>query len=169
MSTLPWYSQFAPAVAANRSPDWALMQRFEVPDYDTDGIYLTRWRIVQTPWFGVYLHRFDGPDSRPTLHDHPWNFRSIVLRGGYTEFVPGVDGIYARTRLVRRFNHKRAEDLHWIAQLHRKPTWTLMLVGRRRRVWGYKDRDGSWTRFDEHPYNDLFVAALARRAEAGRV
>src|SRR3954449_5709224 len=75
----------APKLASGRSPKWAFMERFEVPDYDGDGNYLTRLRIVQTPWFGVYLHRFDGPDPRPTLHDHPWPFLSFVLRGGYTE------------------------------------------------------------------------------------
>lgn len=155
-------------LAANRSSDWAFMQRFDVPDYDTDGNYLTRWRIVQTPLFGVYLHRFEGPDPRPTLHDHPWNFISFVLRGGYTEFTPptGYERGYAYPRRVRRVNRKRATDLHWITTLDRVPTWTLMLVGRRKRVWGYKEPDGTWTRFDEHPYNDLFLAALARRKSA---
>lgn len=76
----------APAkLASNRSPNWAFMQRFEIPNYDSEGNYLTRWRVVQTPWFGIYVHRFDGPDPRPTLHDHPWNFQSLVLVGGYVE------------------------------------------------------------------------------------
>lgn len=154
-------------LASNRSPNWAFMQRFEVPNYDSDGNYLVRWRLVQTPWFGIYLHRFEGPDPRPTLHDHPWNFRSLVLRGGYTEYTAGVrDGIYAEPRRVRRFNRKRAVDLHWISELTRVPTWTLMFVGRRKRVWGYLDRDGTWTAFDEHPYNEQFLAALARRESA---
>lgn len=159
----------APKLASNRSPNWAFMQRFEVPDYDTDGIYLTRWRVIQTPLFGVYVHRFYGPDPRPTLHDHPWNFLSLVLRGGYTEFTPDpADSyVYAFPRQVRRWNRKRATDLHWISELGRVPTWTLMLVGRRKRVWGYVEPDGTWTRFDEHPYNEQFQNALARRAGVG--
>lgn len=154
-------------LAANRSPLWAFMQRFDVPNYDTDGNYLTRWRLIQTPWFGIYLHRFEGPDPRPTLHDHPWNFASFVLRGGYTEFIEGDrEGIYAEPRRVRRFNHKHATDFHWISELTRVPTWTLMLVGRRQRAWGYLDRDETWTVFDEHPYNEQFLAALERRVGA---
>lgn len=154
----------APKLASNRSPNWAFMQRFEVPNYDTDGNYLTRWRVIQTPLFGVYLHRFEGPDPRPTLHDHPWNFLSLVLRGGYTEFTPGDrEGIYAEPRRVRRFNRKRATDLHWISELTRVPTWTLMFVGRRKRVWGYVEPDGTWTQFDLHPYNAQFMASLERR------
>lgn len=146
-----------PRLASNRSPNWAFVEKFEVPSYDDPTRnYLTRWRIVQTPWFGVYLHRFDGPDPRPTLHDHPWAFVSLVLRGGYDEVTP------ERRRSVTRVNAKAATDLHYIARLRRVPTWTLMLVGRRKRVWGYRDGNG-WTRFDEHPHNDEFAAAMRTR------
>jgi len=144
-----------------RSPRWGFMERFELPDYDDPTRnYLTRLRVVQTPWFGVYLHRMDGPDPRPTLHDHPWPFVSFVLRGGYTERIAygETDGV-----AVTRVNVKRAQDVHSITRLHRTPTWTLMLVGRRRRVWGYLDQDGTWTRFDRHPHADEFAAALATR------
>jgi hypothetical protein len=152
-----------PALASNRSPQWAFMERFEVPDYDRpESSYLTRWRIVQTPWFGVYLHRFDGPDPRPTLHDHPWPFASLVLRGGYDERrTYRIDS--GATTSVRWLNIKKATDLHWISRLHRTPTWTLMLVGRRRRVWGYLDPDHTWTQFDEHFHNDEFLRAMAAR------
>lgn len=146
---------------------WAFMETFVVPDYDSDLDYLRRLRIVQTPWFGIYLHRLGTPDSRPTLHDHPWNFVSIVLRGGYTEMVPSATthaSRYHDAHHVRRLNRKRAEDFHYIRSLDRTPTWTLVLVGRRRRVWGYLDRDGTWTQFDQHPHAAEFDAAMARRA-----
>jgi hypothetical protein len=172
-----------PKLASNRSPSWAFMQKFEVPDYDRpERNYLTRWRLVQTPWFGIYLHRFDGPDPRSTLHDHPWSFTSLVLRGGYIEAdcysgsrtkpvgddwgLPEeslvVHGGWTRLE-ARAVNRKRAGDCHTIVKLLRIPTWTLMLVGRRTREWGYVDPDGTWTRFDLHRHNDEFVAALATR------
>ena len=152
-------------LAGQRSPRWAFMETFRVPHFDLDEDSLVRLRVIQTPWFGIYVHRIGTPDSRPTLHDHPWNFVSIVLRGGYDEAVPPVSGgdFYAVTRHVRRVNRKRAEDFHWIDRLDRTPTWTLMLVGRRRRTWGYLDRDGTWTAFNEHPHDARFQAALARR------
>jgi hypothetical protein len=153
------------------------MERFEVPDYDDpDRNYLTRWRIVQTPWFGVYLHRMDGPDPRPTLHDHPWNFTSIILRGGYTEATsyrpfdvlvgPAWGHVHGSWETHRRgrLNRKAATDAHTITCLVRIPTWTLVFVGRRRRVWGYIDPDGTWTAFDEHRHAAEFETALAVRA-----
>src|SRR3954452_12681330 len=118
-----------PRLASNRSPRWAFMERFEVPNYDSDGNYLTRWRIVQTPWFGVFLHRFDGPDPRPTLHDHPWNFVSFVVRGGYTERrLDPADMTVNEHHRVGRVNVMRTHDAHAIVRLWRVPTWTLMLV-----------------------------------------
>lgn len=143
-----------------RSPNWAFMDRFDAPGYDDPAkTYLTRWRVVQTPIGGIYLHRFGAPDPRSTWHDHPWNFVSVLLRGGYHETTP--EGF----RHVTRWNHKRAEDLHAIVSLDRVPAWTLMFVGRRRRVWGYQDENG-WTRFDEHAHNAEFLAAMAARKAA---
>lgn len=142
---------------------WAFMERFEVPDLDEpDRLYLSRLRIIQTPWFGVYLHRFDGPDSRDTLHDHPWPFVSVILRGGYVEYrlYPEHGGL---PHHVRRLNVKRASDTHYIERLDRTPSYSLMLVGRRQREWGYVDRDGTWTKYDEHLHGREFRAAMAAR------
>lgn len=145
------------------------MDRFEVPQYDGDGNYLTRWRIVQTPWFGILLHRFDGPDPRLTLHDHPWPFLSFVLRGGYVE--RRLDPMTMRVdeqRVVRSVNRMRLIDAHAIRRLLRQPTWTLMFVGRRVRTWGYLEPSAygkwSWTEFDKHIHAREFDAALERRA-----
>lgn len=46
--------------------------------------YLTRWGF-RSKWFSVYLHKLDAPDPGTDLHDHPWPFVSIILRGGYVE------------------------------------------------------------------------------------
>jgi len=150
------------------SPKWAFMELFKVPHYDRPGEdYLWRLRVIQTPLFGVYLHKLCTPDPRDTLHDHPWSFFSVVLKGGYLEFVPGP--FYATSRYVKRFNWKplrKTKDgiqwssLHWIAQLDRTPTWTLVFVGRRKRTWGYLDRDGSWTAYNESSFNDQYQHAL---------
>lgn len=149
-------------LANQRSTRWAFMEKFEIPNLDNpDETYLTRWRIVQTPWAAIYLHRMDGPDSRATLHDHPWPFISFVLRGGYWERREyGQLGV-----CIDRVNAKRSTDFHYIYQLHRKPTWTLMLVGPRVRTWGYRDRDGTWTAFDKHEHSREFDAAMAARQD----
>jgi hypothetical protein len=158
---------------------WAVMERVDAPDYDEpDENYMTRWRVVSVPWFGLYVHRLNKPDPRPTLHDHPWPFLSLVLRGGYTEDVgirpPGCDDCPVSGRRARSWrrgsiHRMRRTDAHAITELRRSPTWTLLLVGRRHRhepSWGYWDEDG-WTPFDEHPHAADFAAAEeARRRTA---
>lgn len=139
------------------------MELFKVPDYDNPSMdYLWRLRIVQTPLCGVYLHKLCTPDPRDTLHNHPWSFLAIVLKGGYVEFVPGDS--YATSRHIKHVNWKPLKkSYHWIAELDSSPTWTLVFVGRRKRVWGYLDRDGTWTAFNEHPFNDQYLTALKAR------
>jgi len=166
-----------PTAASGKHAEWAFMKRFEVPSFDEPDVnYMTRLRVIQTPWFGIYLHRFDRPDSRPTLHDHPWPFASFVIGGaGYVERV----GLNKTRRRVRWANFKRATDLHYIEELLSPVVWTLVVVGRRRRAWGYADGlergtgvDYSqvvsycWTRFDEHDHAHEFDAAMAARKAA---
>lgn len=167
-------------LAGQRSPRWAFMERFEVPNLDDPAeTYLTRWRLIQTPWFAIYLHRMNGPDSRPTLHDHPWPFLSLILRGGYEETyveqpwraddVSEPDILLAnmtdlRAWRVGTIHRMRARSAHYIYRLLRYPTWTLLLVGPRVRTWGYWDAAG-WTPYDQHPHAAEFDRAMASRAK----
>jgi hypothetical protein len=152
---------------------WAFMERTDAPDYDhPERNYLTRWRIVQTPWFGLYVHRIDGPDPRSTLHDHPWPFVTLVLKGGYAEDL-GVRATRGgpitrrRPRAWRRgsIHRMRKTDAHTITSV---TTWTLVLTGRRRPepAWGYWDNAG-FTLWGQHPHAAEFAEALKRREQAG--
>ena len=125
-------------LAEGRSSRWAFMDKFQVPEYDGPGFYLTRYRLIRTPWFGIYLHRFDGPDPRATLHDHPWTFRAFVLRGGYIERrLDPVNLTVDENHVIKWYNKIRASDAHSIRKLLRVPTWTLMVTGKDVRQWGY--------------------------------
>lgn len=110
-----------------------------------DGVaYLTRYTLLWTPWFRLYLHHIQRSDADRALHDHPWWFASLILRGGYMEFLP-------RGYKVRRPGSvifHRAEDAHRI-QLHLNtpdlneiPAWTLVLCGRKARAWGFVTEQG---------------------------
>lgn len=124
---------------------WALMSSFDIPCRLPDGteqLYLRRLRIIQTPWFGVYLHEMHAPDADRDLHDHPYNFYSIILKGGYTEqwrkrgnmaqfenyslFWPRWSG-----HVMNKLN------AHRITHLLKVPTYTLVFVGKRTREWGF--------------------------------
>jgi hypothetical protein len=44
---------------------------------DQKSAYLTRWELLSSDFFAIYLHRFERSDDRSSLHDHPWNFITI--------------------------------------------------------------------------------------------
>lgn len=141
-----------------RSPEWAFMRRLTIRKPDV-GLYLDRWRLIATPWFGIYLHHIAAPDNDAGPHDHPWNFRTLVLRGGYQEnfyptphvFPPGATQTdFGREQVWRRWSwHGMTTDqAHRITHLF-GDTWTLVFVGRRRKTWGFFV-DGAWLSWDEY-------------------
>lgn len=137
------------------SPRWAVMKPFDVYAKDGSGdVYLHRLRIVQTPWFAVYLHDLNLPDSDRDPHDHPWTFWSIVLRGGYTERLfpyPHVLGTAAaRKQTWGRWSLHRmpTDQAHMIDRVLPR-TKTLVITGRRRRSWGFWTDDG-WIPWQEY-------------------
>jgi hypothetical protein len=107
----------------------------------TAGVYLTRWRLVDSHVIGIYLHRISRPDSDRPAHSHPWNFVTIVLRGGYTEARFRGDCL----QLVehRLLSPKRVLSspghFHRIISLRSVPTWTIIVRGRRRHQWGFAE------------------------------
>jgi hypothetical protein len=48
----------------------------------------TRFMVVKTPWFRVFIHRLNAPKWHPQAHDHPWSFLSVILSTGYWERSP---------------------------------------------------------------------------------
>lgn len=104
----------------------------------------------------VLLHRFYAPDDDNALHDHPWDFSTRVLRGGYREFYTTwgrlqphergpIYGACERTLAAGQGFDHCAEDLHAVgALLSSGPTWTLVTTGQRRREWGFHPTGEAW-------------------------
>src|SRR5260370_40658584 len=51
------------------------------------GEKFTRYTLLKTPWFNVYLHQLSAPKWHSDCHDHPWSFVAILLWRGYLEMV----------------------------------------------------------------------------------
>jgi hypothetical protein len=124
--------------------NWALCQPHQVRRADGNP-FLDRLKVVQTPWFGIYVHLIDGPDPDPDPHDHPWPFLSVVLSGMYVEMLwPDSRQLrYCRERLHRRFRPRvmRRRGAHRILSTHGL-VWTLCVVGRNHGEWGFWTSDG---------------------------
>jgi hypothetical protein len=100
-------------------------------------LYLRRFHILKSPDRGIKLHRIILSDLDRDMHDHPWNFVSIMLHGSYVEHTPQGSRRYIAPTVIR---HK-AEDLHKLT-LDCGEVWTLVFTGRKRRTWGFQTPDG---------------------------
>lgn len=72
-----------------------------------------RWRLLQTPWFGIYVHLIYREDLDPVPHDHPWAFWSLILRGSYVEELHDRPGNAKSRMVVRRRGRAHRFPLHW--------------------------------------------------------
>jgi hypothetical protein len=95
--------------------------------------FFLRYHVFKCRWFSIFLHEFMRSDSDRCLHDHPWPFISIVLRGGYTEQMP--DGMHRRRPGSILF--RRANAAHRIEIDPDTRPWSLVIVGRKSRDWGF--------------------------------
>lgn len=116
---------------------WGVLQTFLIGNQANP--MMKRLRLIQTPWFGLYLHFIYREDMDPVPHDHPWTFWRLVLRGGYIEHY--FDNP-ARGKYILRVQRRGVLGRFPVEHAHRivlvKPgTVSLVLVGRKSRVWGF--------------------------------
>jgi hypothetical protein len=119
---------------------------FDIRGVD-DELYMGRWWLLRgrpahdfCPWWlrwlpkAARIHHIAREDLDRDLHDHPFDFRSIVLRGWYVE-----QDIYGVKRLVNAGDTyvSRAERFHRIDSVSPGGVWTLFILGTRRNGWGF--------------------------------
>lgn len=139
-----------------------------------DNPYLLRWFVIpRNSVFNIYLHKFLRSDDDRALHDHPWWFASLILKGGYYEHRQGG----------RRYRHagsvalRRPETLHRVELVRHKSAtipmygskpwvicsekrcWTLVFTGPKIRNWGFACPKGwiPWQKFTEGSANGAEV------------
>jgi hypothetical protein len=95
------------------------------------GEAFTRFTILKTRWFAVYLHKLNAPVWHQKCHDHPWHFWTLILIGGYWE--SSREGLKWRgpcTILYRtaKFSHN---------VVTRGTGWSIILTSHKKRDWGF--------------------------------
>lgn len=92
--------------------------------------------------FNVFLHKFlkGDPDD---VHDHPWPYATLILKGGYYEWIPQFDldgnqsGEIRKWRGPGHFRLCGANSYHRIELKSGVNAWTLFVPGLHRRDWGF--------------------------------
>ncbi len=127
-----------------------LMQRLDrhrvILDRQSNEPYLERYYLFlkDRKWFpfNVFLHKFlkSDPDD---VHDHPWPYATLILRGGYYEWTPKFDhngkkiGEVQHWRGPGHFRTCGAESYHRIELDPSVECWTLFMPGPQKREWGF--------------------------------
>lgn len=117
--------------------------------------YLRRWWILpRNRFLNLYLHHFCRSDDDRALHDHPWAWCSILLRGGYTEHTIAAGGIHRRhVRTAPSIKFAGGSRAHRVelfdshlgtTMFGELPCWTLFITGPRYREWGFHCPEQGW-------------------------
>jgi len=117
-----------------------------VMDRQSDEPYLERYYLFlkdrdRFP-FNVFLHKFlkGDPDD---VHDHPWPYATLILKGGYYEWLPQFNsknekiGEICVWRGPGSFRVCRANSYHRIELDPSVTAWTLFMPGPKKRDWGF--------------------------------
>lgn len=137
--------------------------------------YLIRWNLFgigeDSRWFSIKVHKILVSDDE-CLHDHPWWFVSLILKGQYTEYRFADAGEYIeRARKgtgIYKYDTKtwnytignvyRAGNIlirpaNWAHRLEvTKPVWTLVFTFKKIRKWGFYTTKGwkHWLAYDKN-------------------
>jgi|SRR5579859_264716 len=121
---------------------------FKEIGWEEVGEIFTRYAILKTRWFNVYLHQLYAPQWHPECHDHPWSFLTVLLHGGYLERIivkdPGLCRCgepHYRNKDVRRFPGmilwRPATFTHSVITPY-GVSWSLIITGPKSNAWGFR-------------------------------
>ena len=116
-----------------------------IMDRTCDEPLLTRYYLFlkdrKTFPFNVFLHKFHKGDPGD-VHDHPWPYATLILKGGYYEYTP----VFEYGKMVREEKHWRgpghfricsANSYHRIEKHPDVTAWTLFMPGPQTQEWGF--------------------------------
>jgi hypothetical protein len=129
-----------------------------VMDRTSDEPYLERYYVFlkdRTNFpFNVFLHKFlkSVPDD---VHDHPWPYATLILKGGYWEWRPQFDSEGRKTGEIAKwcgpgsFRWAGANTFHRIELDPEVTCWTLFVPGAKQRDWGFLVKN-KWVQWEEY-------------------
>ena len=129
-----------------------------IMDREDNEPYLERYYIFlkDRKWFpfNMFVHKFlkSDPDE---VHDHPWPYCTIILRGGYWEWRPIMNNVGRQIgERVQwkgageiRFGH--STDYHRIELEPGVTPWTLFIPVPKIREWGFLTKN-KWIQHEEY-------------------
>lgn len=139
---------------------WLVPFPEEGEPYGIQGCYVALWWRNPLVWLlqkfdiAVRVHHIATPDVDRHLHDHPWDFISIVLRGWYVEQRPqytdlffgwpddAIELTHGAFRKEGSIAYRRTTDRHSISSMSEDGVWTLFITFKYQQGWGFFTQEG---------------------------
>jgi hypothetical protein len=134
---------------------WFIGLRKKVIVRSNNDPYLTRYTLFNCPWFSIKVHKVSSSDDY-CLHDHPWAFVSLILKGGYVEHsrFSMDDPIVCRRYRPLNLLFRPAKWTHRLEVT--KTCWTFVVTFKKIREWGFHTPFGwvPWFNYREEGFCD---------------
>jgi hypothetical protein len=129
-----------------------VLDRVEYEPY-LERYYLFLREREQFP-FNVFLHKFlkSDPDD---VHDHPWPYATLILKGGYWEWVPVFNTLGQKISEIQHWRgpgHFRVSSANSYHRIELDPNitaWTLFMPGPKQREWGFLVKN-KWIQWEQY-------------------
>jgi hypothetical protein len=133
--------------------------------YDNDGsLYMGRWNIIKEfetdnrgrdimhthtrtsrlllwatrgKWASIRLHHICRGDHDRDFHNHPFRYKSLVLKGWYAEHVLEDSQVRVNIHGAGAVNHGDTFTFHRITEVNPGGVWTLFIMGPNTNKWGF--------------------------------
>lgn len=125
-------------------------------------LHFRRWRLLELPFFAIYIHGIYKSDEDLHPHSHPWSFVSFILKGSYEEELHTENLMYHGIEIKPYFDNKTflrktySVVGHTTKSFHKLkiingPVYTLVFTFGFKKDWGYlvEDKFVKYTRYRE--------------------
>lgn len=109
---------------------WWLLPKFALGKDENGNPFPKKW----VSWFAPRLHHIVRPDEDRHLHDHPFNYRTMIIEGWYLE-----EDIWGSVKLCDTGSTRTgtAQTFHKINEISDGGVWTIFITKRRVHDWGF--------------------------------
>lgn len=118
-------------------------------------LHFKRYAIFETSYFSIYWHKIYVNDHDVYMHNHPWAFFGIIIKGSYVEqymkritigtlFNPISINVSTAYRTKRPFSigFGGQEYFHRIHRIENGPVTSLFFTFGKRQKWYYRTSPG---------------------------
>ncbi len=103
----------------------------------TGELHFLRYRLFESAWFRIYIHKICKSDEDKHMHSHPWDFLSFILSGSYSQSCWEDAKTFGTTRFDQFDSVELKKRNYHQIRLNTPHVWTLVFAWGKYEPWGY--------------------------------